>query len=101
MPRKSKLEFEQVQEVVLKLLRREEPAAVLAKRHGVTEATLYRWRDRFIEGGKAALANGQAGSTDQSLRIAQLERQLAERERVVAEMTVANRVFKKLSEGLS
>ena len=45
-------------EAVLSMLRREEPAAVIARRVGVSEPTLYRWRDEFVAAGEAALVNG-------------------------------------------
>ena len=72
MGRKSKLSDSDKVEVVLALLRQQEPAAVLARRYGVSEGSLYRWRDEFLQGGKSALcgkANGKAGS---SPRVAEL-----------------------------
>jgi hypothetical protein len=45
-------------EAVLAVLRREEPVAVAARRFGISENSLYRLGDRFLEGGKAALADG-------------------------------------------
>ena len=101
MGRKSKLDDSQKQEVVLKLLRREEPAAALARRYGITETTLYRWRDDFIAGGKGALSNGKVKDGGSSRQVEELQRELAERERVIEEQSIAIRVFKKLSEGLS
>ena len=53
MARKSKLRANQRQEVVLMLLRREQPAAALARRYGVSENTLYKWRELFLEGARA------------------------------------------------
>ncbi len=101
MPRKSKISVAQKQEAIMKLLRREEPAAVLARRYGVSEQSLYRWRDEFLDGGKAALADGKRGSGDgQSKRVQDLERELATRDQVIGELTIANRIFKKLSDGL-
>ena len=101
MPRKSKISAAQKQEVIMKLLRREEPAAVLARRYGVSEQSLYRWRDEFLDGGKAALADGRRSSCDgQSKRVQDLERELATRDQVIGELTIANRIFKKLSDGL-
>ena len=47
MPKRSELSVEQRREAVLALLRREEPAVQLARRFGVSEQTLYRWRDEF------------------------------------------------------
>ncbi len=100
MPRKSKISVAQKQEVIMKLLRREEPAAVLARRYGVSEQSLYRWRDEFLAGGKAALANGKSGCGDgPSKRIHELQRELATRDQVIGELTIANRIFKKLSDG--
>jgi len=101
MPRKSKISVAQKQEAIMKLLRREEPAAVLARRYGVSEQSLYRWRDEFLEGGKAALADGKRGGGDgPSKRVQNLERELATRDQVIGELTIANRIFKKLSDGL-
>ena len=100
MPRKSKISVAQKQEAVMKLLRREEPAAALARRFGVSEQSLYRWRDEFLAAGRAALADGKNGGGDsQSKRVQGLERDLAERDQVIGELTIANRIFKKLSDG--
>jgi transposase len=88
-------------EAVLRLLRKQEPAAALARRYGVSDPTLYRWRDEFLEGGKAALANGKATDAGSSRRVQELEREVTERDRVIGELTIANRVFKKVSGGLN
>jgi transposase-like protein len=47
MGKKSELTVEERTEVVLALLRKEEPAAALSRRYQVSEQTLYRWRDQF------------------------------------------------------
>jgi transposase-like protein len=67
---------------------------------GVSEQTLYRWRDEFIAGGEAALARGAGGQDVRERRVAELEKQLAERDQIVGELTIANRFLKKTS-GLS
>jgi len=59
MGKRSDLTVTQRREAVLMLIRREEPAAKLARRFGVSEHTLYRWRDDFLAGGEAALASGK------------------------------------------
>jgi transposase-like protein len=86
-------------EAVLSLLRREEPAAVIARRVGVSEPTLYRWRDEFLAAGEAALANGSGkkGADQRDRRIAELEQQIEKRDQVIGEYTIANRILKKLS----
>ena len=98
MGKRSGLGTAERREIVLCLLRREEPGAQLARRHEISEATLYRWRDEFLAGGEAALTTGtgkkQAG---QQRRISELEAEVAKRDQVIGELTIANRFLKKLS----
>jgi transposase len=85
-------------EAVLSLLRREEPAAAIARRIGVSEPTLYRWRDDFMAAGEAAFASGgRKGADARDRRIAELEAQIEKRDQVIGEYTIANRLLKKLS----
>jgi transposase-like protein len=86
-------------EAVLSFLRREEPAAVIARRVGVSEPTLYRWRDEFLAAGEAALVGGggQKNADPLRRRIAELEAQIEKRDQVIGEYTIANRILKKLS----
>ena len=51
------------------LIRREESAAKLARRYGVSEPTLYSWRDKFIAGGVAALVGGKNGEMAEKRRL--------------------------------
>ena len=67
-------------DAVLMLLRKEESGRVLARRYGVSEATLYRWRDEFIEGGTAALAGKQAGDDGLRQENRELRREIEKRE---------------------
>jgi transposase len=101
MSRQSGLSVEQRREAVLALIRREEPAAQLARRFGVSEQTLYRWRDDFLSAGEAALANGKSGADGREREVRELKAQLEERDLVIGELTVANRILKKVSGQLS
>ncbi len=56
MAKRSKLSAAEKAEVVLKALRREDTAARLARRYGISEQTLYRYRDQFLTAGKAGLS---------------------------------------------
>jgi transposase len=85
-------------EAVLSLLRKDEPAAKIARRYGVSDASLYRWRDEFLAGGKTALSGKKANGVDQEKR--QLEKEIEERDRVIGELTIANRILKKIQDGL-
>jgi transposase-like protein len=71
MAKKSELKAEERMEAVLALLRREESAAVLARRYQVSEVTLYRWRDVFLAAGKAPL--GQAEGSAESAAARRIE----------------------------
>ena len=98
MGAKSKLSVSERRKVVLLLIRREEPAVVLARRYGISENTLYRWRDDFMAGGEAALANGKGKADPRDRRIAELKKELGERDKVIGELTIANRILKKTAD---
>jgi transposase-like protein len=100
MPRKSKKSAVERRDVVLAMLRKEEPVPVLARRAGVSENTLYRWREQFLECGLAGLKEPGGKGDARDRRIKDLEKQVAERERVIGELTIANRILKKTSDGL-
>ena len=95
MGSKSRLSGPERREVVLSLLRREEPARVLARRYGISENTLYRWRDEFMTAGEAALANGNGKADPRDRQISELKKQLGQRDKVIGELTIANRILKK------
>ena len=97
MGKKSKLPVAQRREAVLMLLRREEPGALLARRFEVSEATPHRWRDDFLKAGEAALCSSKGNG--QAKRIRELERDVAERDRVTGELTIANRILEKAADG--
>jgi transposase-like protein len=100
MAKRAEVSGAQRKEAVLALLRREEPATQLARRYGVSEPTLYRWRDDFIAAGAAALeAGGKSGADPGQRRIADLEQQIEKRDQVIGELTIANRILKKAQDG--
>ena len=57
MGRQSDLPPEQRAEIVMALLRREEPSSVLARRYGVSTKTLSNWKEEFVAGGTANMAS--------------------------------------------
>ncbi|MFN9730128.1 MAG: helix-turn-helix domain-containing protein [Pseudomonadota bacterium] len=96
MGRKSETSVEKRVEHVMALLRKEEPATQIARRAGVSEQTLYRWREEFVAGGKAQLA-GKGAEAQASTEMSKLQREIETREQVIGELTIANRILKKLS----
>ena len=73
----------------------EDNGAQLARQAGISVQTLYRWRDDFLRGDHAALSGAQNGMHD-----AQVTKEIAQRDQVIGELTVANRVLKKFSGNL-
>lgn len=96
MGRKSELPLESRIEAVLAVLRKDEPMSIIARRYQVSEVTLSRWRDGFLEGGKAGIAGGGGGDGGaERHEMAKLRRELDEQKQIVGELTIANWVLKK------
>ncbi len=55
-------------DIVLSVLRGEATAAELARRHGINEGTISRWREQFLAGGQAALTTRAADSEKARLK---------------------------------
>lgn len=68
------------------------PAAELVRRHQISEATLNKWRDKFIQGGQAALLNGRR--SNEASAAEQENQQLKE---ALADAMLRIQVLKKLS----
>lgn len=73
--------------VILELLRGGE-AAELARTHGLSQAQLFVRRDRFLEGGQAALR------TRRGQLALERDRQVRELERKVDQLTLENELLK-------
>lgn len=65
MGKRSEVPVTECREAVLSFLRREEPGAVIARRYGVAEAILYRWRDDFPGGRRGGSGGQHAGRNQQ------------------------------------
>lgn len=93
MGRHSSLTGEQRVELVLALLQKEATGSELARRYGVSESAMYRWRDEFLAAGKAGIsAKGQHGEADELKR---LRKELAEHKLLIGEYAFANDFLKK------
>ena len=95
MSKKSSLGAAERIALVLRLLSKEEPAAQIARRAGVSETTLYRWRELFLEGGAARVA-GNGTPKQEAREIERLKRAVAKRDQVIGELTIANRLWGKV-----
>jgi transposase-like protein len=86
MAKPSRWNGEKRYQIVKEALSQKEPVGQIARRHQVSEGLIYRWRDKFFEGGKAALAfdgrNGSRGQTEV------LERQVEDLQKLIGEQAV-------------
>jgi transposase len=61
----------------------------------VSETTLYRWREQFLEGGAARVA-GNGTPQKEAREIERVRRAVAKRDQVIGELTIANRLLGKV-----
>ena len=95
----TELSVEERVRLVLSVLGGEASLAEAARRHGTSAQTVGRWRDRFVDAGKAGLESAMPGpgngvtSTERRLRAENEQLKLA-----LAEATVQLRVWQKGAE---
>lgn len=95
MGRPSNIPPEQRTELVWAVLRGTEKLEVLARRHQVSANTLRKWREEFVAAGQERLS-GRGDAVAAAGECKQLKRELAERELIIGELTVAQRFLQKL-----
>ena len=79
--------------IVLEFLNTNTSAAELCRKHNISPATFQDWKDKFMAGGKQALA----GRGDVAkIHTKEVEKHL---KRTIGEITVANDILKKTLEG--
>lgn len=78
--------------IVLSVLRGEVTIAEASRQHAVSQTSIAKWRDAFLEGGQTSLAAGRAGP---SSREEQLEHELDEVKIALGEAHAELRVWRK------
>ena len=91
MGKASNLSGEERLALVLESLRNEQSVADLCRQHGISQTTFYKWRDKFLEGGKNALL----GNGDSSKPSETAQAKIKELEQVIGRQTVEIQVLKK------
>jgi len=94
MGRPSNISPGQRTELVLAVLRGTEKLEVLARRHQVSANTLRKWRDEFVAAGQERLS-GRGDAPAAQAENHRLPKELAERELIIGELTVAHRFLQK------
>ena len=96
MAKPSRWTAEKRYQIVKEALSQKEPLGQIARRHQVSEGLIYRWREKFYEGGKVALAfEGRGKGANEEKAI--LERQVEELQKLIGEQAVEIRFLKRLS----
>jgi transposase-like protein len=90
MPFKSKRTMEEKMAIVLEGIKGDISISELCRKYGLSQTIYYKWRDKFLEGGKKALTgNGEENSTRAD------KAKIEELERVIGKQTVEIQVLKK------
>jgi len=76
-------------QIVLEVLTTKATVSEVCRRHNVSSTQFYDWRDRFVEGGKKALAGSPPN------REVALQREVSELKELVGDLTIANNALKK------
>jgi len=77
--------------IVLEGLKENTNIAELCRRHGISQASFYKWRDKFLEGGRTSLTSNGTRTTASDAEKAKV----AELERVIGQQAVEIQVLKK------
>lgn len=80
--------------IVLSVLSGETSQAEAARRHGISETSIGKWKEQFVLGGRQGLEHG-AGATKPTGREAQLEGEVDELTRALGEAHVELRALKR------
>ena len=80
--------------IVLEGLRGEESIAELCRREGIASSMYYGWSKEFLEAGKKRLA-GDTARAATSDEVRDLRREASALKKVVADLTLENRLLKK------
>jgi len=67
-------------------------AAELCRKHNVSPTTFQDWKEKFLQGGRQALADGGGAAKNHAKEVENLKR-------IIGEITVANDILKKTLEG--
>jgi transposase len=91
MGKASNLSGEERLALILESLRNEQSVSDLCREHGISQTTFYKWRDKFLEGGKKALLGNGASSKPSETSQAKVK----ELEQVIGRQTVEIQILKK------
>jgi transposase len=95
---KPTLSIEQKVRIVLSVLAGEVTMAEAARRHGVSQPTVAKWRDAFVAAGRAGLEEKISGPSSMSMTERRLRAEAEQLKLALAEATVQLRIWQKGAE---
>jgi transposase-like protein len=78
-------------EIVLEGLKEKKPIAEICREHQISQTLYYRWRDKFLEGGKRALVNGALDENAHKVEIERLQK-------IIGKQAIQIEILKKTEE---
>lgn len=94
MPRPPKHPVDVKLKIVLSVLQGESTQAEAARRHGVSETSIGKWRDQFLQAGRQGLEHG-ASSAKPTGREARMAEEIDDLTRALGEAHVELRALKR------
>ena len=84
-------------DMVLEVLRNPSSAQEIASRYGIAESTLYKWRSRFLTGGRQELLSYKPGPKEKKRteKEVQLSEKVTRYEQRIAELAAEVEISKK------
>jgi len=76
--------------IVLMGIKGEKSVAQICREHHISQVQYYKWREKFLEGGKNALAFGAANKKE-----AQLKAEIEKLQKIIGKQTVYLEILKK------
>lgn len=86
----------EIKQAAFTLLLAKEPQAATARRYGVSEVTLAKWRDNFLEVSSAVIPAGKPGAEPQVMR---QQNEFDARCQTICELKVTSRFLRMRIEG--
>ena len=84
-------------DMVLEILKTPGKAKEIAKKYGIAESTLYKWRSRFLAGGREELLSYKPGPKEKkkSVEETQLAEKIKQYENRISELSAELEISKK------
>lgn len=77
--------------IVLEGIKGQKTISEICREHKISQSQYYKWRDKFIEGGRSALGNGQSGKNHYQAEIEKLQK-------IIGKQAIKIEILKKSEE---